>query len=125
VHEGHFLIVKALVEGGCDIEAVEDQGYTALMWAAEEGRVDTISFLIERGASLNVQNNQGGTALMWSVYELKTEAAKLLLKAGADPNLQNVQCSFSNRKLHSRMLHLTVNSAQTLEGAFDKSPHEL
>ena len=65
VHEGHHLIVKALVEGGCDIEAVENQGYTALMWAAEEGRVDTTSFLIEQGAQLDVQNNQGGTALMW------------------------------------------------------------
>ena len=46
-------VVTLLLERGADVNKVDENGWTALMHAAEEGHVETVTLLLERGADVN------------------------------------------------------------------------
>jgi len=55
--------MKASLEFGAQINAVDDKGNTALHGAAQRGSIAVIDFLIDHGASLDARNGQGRTPL--------------------------------------------------------------
>ncbi|MCJ1385894.1 hypothetical protein MMC17_009018 [Xylographa soralifera] len=61
-------ITKALLLGGADIEAVDNAGRTALLYAAEAGAEGVVELLINRGACVDVEDNEGHTPL-WHAAE--------------------------------------------------------
>ena len=63
---GKLDCVKALIEAGADLNAKENDGSTALHWAADNGKLDCVKALIEAGADLNAKENDGWTALHWA-----------------------------------------------------------
>jgi ankyrin repeat protein len=40
-------VVRFLVERGANVAAVDKNGYTAMMYASEEGNMDVVRFLVE------------------------------------------------------------------------------
>jgi ankyrin repeat protein len=56
---GHIDILKFLMEKGCDLEAKNEDGFTALHWAAYVGNLDSCKTLIEKGANLKAKNSEG------------------------------------------------------------------
>ncbi len=76
-----------LAEQGAVLDAITDQGATALHWAARHGRADAVVWLIEQGADLNAQQHNGWSPLANAVTENHIEVSTLLLERGADPNL--------------------------------------
>lgn len=66
----------------------DQDGYTALMRAAETGRVNTVRGLLKRGANVNAQDSFGRTALMVAAALGHVEVVKALLAARADSNLR-------------------------------------
>ncbi|MGA2141981.1 MAG: serine hydrolase [Brevinematales bacterium] len=75
--------VKALIAAGADVNAVDKDGWTALMFAVKEGRTDEIKELIAAGADVKAKDKFGRTALYW-IGNKETE--DLLKKAGAKGN---------------------------------------
>ena len=69
-----------------DVNAVETDGSTALLWAANLNDTDLVSRLIKAGANAKAKNQLGSTPLSEAVYNSNTEMVKVLLDAGADPN---------------------------------------
>ena len=53
--------IKMLMERGVDVNAANDQGQTALHFAALTGREKVIEFLYENGAKLDVKDKRGRT----------------------------------------------------------------
>jgi ankyrin repeat protein len=74
--------VKAAIALGADIDAVNQQGDTALHSAAAQGFARVVQLLVESGASLNVKNKRGLTPL--SVGLAGSDAIDLLKKLGAE-----------------------------------------
>jgi ankyrin repeat protein len=72
--------IKGLIKEGADVNAVDDTGWTALMWATYYDYIETARLLIDKGANIDVQNNYGETALVWAEYRCCSEIAKLLKK---------------------------------------------
>jgi len=87
---GSVAEVRALLDAGADLEAKDDNGNTALMYAVgDEGRgigrdyAGVARLLIEAGADLEAKDSAGDTALMVAAREGHAGVARLLIEAGA------------------------------------------
>lgn len=58
---GELAEVKKSLENGTDVNIADDEGYSALHAAAENGYLDVVKFLVEKGA--DVQHKTQYTAL--------------------------------------------------------------
>ena len=67
---GHEESVRALIEKGASLEVVDEEGRTALFYAAEEDQLEVVKALLAAGSSLNARDKQGQTALHYTMkYE--------------------------------------------------------
>ena len=83
-------VIAALVEGGANPNAVDKNGITALMIAAEhESKHDLIQALVKAGANINAKDSNERTALFRAVNQGKygVKAALSLIENGADVNI--------------------------------------
>lgn len=55
--------VRVAVEAGTDVNAVDEDGNTALHYVVDKGFPSVVAFLTERGADVNVENGRGQTPL--------------------------------------------------------------
>ena len=88
-NDGHTEAVEALLRLGCDPNAPDRGGNTALMWAARWGRGGIVGALLEHGgAELDAADNDGVTALMGVALKGQAAVAAQLVEAGADATLR-------------------------------------
>jgi ankyrin repeat protein len=119
VSRQHPEIVKALVEGGANLQArssvrtqvvnrggdgnnagtsanppdifkIPQGGYTPLLFAARQGDVESARILLAAGASANDTAPFGLSALTLAAHSGNGPVAQLLLEHGADPNAPGV-----------------------------------
>lgn len=77
-------VVAWLIAHGADVNAVDDNGQTALMQAASSGHIEIVRQLIDAGADLDRRStNWNRTALLNAVDGGHEEVAALLRQAGA------------------------------------------
>ena len=81
--KGNLEEIERLLGQGVDVNATDNFGMTALMYAADLGRTDIAGLLIDNGADVNAVDNYGRTALMHAIDNGHTETAKLLKEKGA------------------------------------------
>lgn len=74
--------VKALLTADPDLDAVDWEGYTVLMFAAVSGQRDIVDILLIHGADVNVRNKVGSSALMMASGYPNVQ--KKLKEAGAE-----------------------------------------
>jgi ankyrin repeat protein len=94
---GHALIdavqnddraaVESLLGRHADVNARQEDGATALSWAAVRCNHQIAELLLKAGANPNLVNEQGVGPLYLAMMNGATDLAKLLLGNGADPNL--------------------------------------
>jgi ankyrin repeat protein len=61
-HDGYLQLVVCLIAAGAVIDAVDEEGYTALMYASGQGRSTIVRLLLEAGACEILVNIKGQTA---------------------------------------------------------------
>jgi ankyrin repeat protein len=104
--DGAVAAVRALADGGADMNLVDPEGTTALTLAIVNGHFDTAVALLEKGANPNIADKSGMTALYAAVdmHTIQTvwgrpmplledatdpvEMVQALLAHKADPNVQ-------------------------------------
>ena len=79
--------VRALLEQGAAVDAMEGDGTTALHWASCHDEIVTVQRLLTAGAGVNVANDLGVTPLWTASQNGSEELVRILLTAGANPNL--------------------------------------
>ena len=90
--KGDLAKVQQLIASGADINAIDKDNTTALMWAIQKKHMDIARFLIDKGADVNVQGNS--EALITAAGYGYTELVILLLEKGANINsLNSAHCS--------------------------------
>lgn len=94
-------IVKALLEGGADVNARDEDGRTALLLAVVVSPIEVVRTLLDRGADLHVLAPplfegasplvfaKRATALTIAAGVKRPEIVRELLASGADPNARN------------------------------------
>ena len=60
---GHFEIVKYLVEHGADVNVQDKWDWTALINASHNGHLEIVKYLVANGADVSIKNNNDETAL--------------------------------------------------------------
>jgi hypothetical protein len=75
-------MIKILISKGSEINARDDEGWTALMQASFSGQLENVSLLLESGADINSLSNKGETALAIAQRESHSEVVKLLQQRG-------------------------------------------
>jgi ankyrin len=108
--ENHPEAVRALIEHGADVNARSDKlvypkdrfglegvttilprgNWTALMYAARQGALESARTLAEMGADLNLVDSDGTTALELAILNGHFDTAGMLTEKGADPNIADV-----------------------------------
>ncbi|KAJ3986388.1 ankyrin [Lentinula detonsa] len=67
-----------------DVDSVDLQGHTALMWAAYQGDAVSVDVLLKHGADVSTKDEGGLTPLHWAVVRGNKAVIKKLLESGAD-----------------------------------------
>jgi len=52
---GNIDVVKQYIEEGSDVNAKDENGWSALMWASYNGHLDTAELLLQSGADVNAK----------------------------------------------------------------------
>ncbi len=79
--------VRALMQKRADVNAPQNDGTTALLWAVRYDDLDTADVLIRAGAKISEANRDGATALQLASINGNPAMIEKLIKAGADPNM--------------------------------------
>jgi len=77
------VAIALIDKGGFDIDSKSSSGYTALLWTAIRGDVETCSALLENGADVNTQDESGFSPLAWAASNGHAEIVTLLLSQNA------------------------------------------
>lgn len=93
---GHVHIADYLLHEGVDIRAPvpEDnatgsEGFTPLIFAAQQGRLEMVLYLIQKGAGVNSISSLGITPLHLAARNNHFKTVEALLKLGADVNAKD------------------------------------
>ena len=78
--------IQAILKKSKKINAVDDGGFTALMWAAynEHDNPDIIQALLDNGADVHIKAKNGDTAMAWAIKKGNTKTVALIKKAGGN-----------------------------------------
>lgn len=82
-------ILNLLIAYGAKINLRDSDGFTALMYAAQNEEPEVLHMLISHRAEVNLAAKNGRTALMEAANAEELENVKVLLGAGAEVNLKD------------------------------------
>jgi ankyrin repeat protein len=91
---GQNDILKYLVKKGANLDIINGDGYTPLMYTIMHNRPEMAKTLIDGGANVNIIVGGVNSALYSAAHtnpaskEKRIQIVKMLLKAGADPHLK-------------------------------------
>jgi ankyrin repeat protein len=89
---GDAIVVAQFIAAGMNPNAMNKEGKTALMAAAETGRPAMVQFLLDKGAAVDVRDAKfRATPLIWAGLANNSQVTKLLLEHGADPKARESQ----------------------------------
>lgn len=72
-------LVRYLANNGADVNAADQEGTTALMYASAEGYVDIVQHLVKEGADVNLENQDGKSAMDHAVHNTHQAVQRLLM----------------------------------------------
>ena len=84
-------MIELLLEWGADTEALDSEGCTPLLRAAEAGRVKCMWKMIERGADLYAKTPKLWNCLHFAAFHGRARACKLLVQQDAERSILKAQ----------------------------------
>ncbi|KAJ2987975.1 hypothetical protein NUW58_g4219 [Xylaria curta] len=82
-------LIQLLLRNSADPEAKDDDGWTALGFAATHEDERCVQLLLENGADIEAKDNYGCTALCLAVMDKRYRTVQLFLENGADIEAKN------------------------------------
>ena len=82
-------VLQCLIDAGADLSIKDNDGNTALHWAAFERDSEVEAALMMAGADINIRNKKGETPLSIAAGRGNNKVLQSLIEAGADLNIQD------------------------------------
>ena len=89
VNRSDAELVRTLISAGVDVNARDNNDWTAIHLAARQPRLETVLNLISAGADVNARSAGGWTPVHEAARWGRTSTISALISAGADVNAQN------------------------------------
>ena len=96
--KGNFSEVRWMLHIGYQVDALDQNGYTPLMYASQENQLETAILLITYGSNVNHQSRHGFNSLMFASWQGHAEMIALLIKNKA--NVKAKTFSSNDTALH-------------------------
>lgn len=87
---GSAEIINELIKFGADVNQKDENGFTALFWAARLNNPNTAQALLKAGADINAQSPKGDTPLMAAIINNNPDLVRLFLAEDTDLSIQDV-----------------------------------
>ncbi len=81
---GNVTAIRKALTQGISVNAIDADGWNALIIASGEGKLQAVQALVKAGADVNSASKRGETALMAAVLSGNIAVVKYLLSEGAD-----------------------------------------
>ena len=91
IEKDHMAMVKAVIDGGIDLNKRFTSEDTVLHFAAGTGHPDAANMLINAGAALDALNEEKNTPLMMALKNRHFDTVNRLIDKGADVNNSNIK----------------------------------
>lgn len=88
--DGDINLIKDAVSSGVDVNAINEQGQSALMLTSFNGHLPVIKFLIDNGANVTIKDENSRNALMYASTGPFNESVKYLLASGAKADINAI-----------------------------------
>ncbi|KAH8049345.1 hypothetical protein JL721_11710 [Aureococcus anophagefferens] len=88
VRDGKLDVVRAEIAAGADLAQEDEDGQSALHYAAQQNAVDAATLLLDAGASVDAVDQDGWTALYAACEQNACDVAKLLIARDRGPRGQ-------------------------------------
>ena len=62
-------VVELLLSKGANINDKDDDGWSSIIWASNQGHVHVVKLLLSKGANLHEITNHGSTAISLSLFK--------------------------------------------------------
>ena len=89
ISKSNITAVYALINAKADIKVLDDNGWSALHWAAQTQNPKIVEAILGLGLDPNLADFEGSTPLHIAGGGKSPEIVRLLIRAGADPNIRN------------------------------------
>lgn len=99
--EQRHSVVRLLLQLGEDVNAISDQGDTALYSACASQQLEVVQVLLEAGADVNLTSSRRHP-LIAACSTINVELTNLLVRSGADVNCSNIN--------NETCLHVVINA---------------
>lgn len=121
--KGNVSQLKDLLAKGASLLA-QDDGNTALFYAAQYGRKDAVEFLLDQGIPVNVKNRIGSTPLTGAAGNGHKEVAWELYMRGGDPKEKNLTgmsaLNYAGSAGYPDMIELLTRPREVVEVSFSR-----
>ena len=95
-------VVAQLLSAGADPNAVDFEGSTPLMYAAEMETPEVLRALLAAGADPDAQDAEGRSALMYAADHCQMESVRLLVHSGANVTLKDSNGYTALKRVHRK-----------------------
>ncbi|EAY03967.1 hypothetical protein TVAG_314970 [Trichomonas vaginalis G3] len=87
--KGSFNIAWKLIDLGLDVNAINNESKTPLLYASEFGEYELVKLLIDKGADINPFDNLGNNAIHYCAMAPQSDKLQYLLRQNIDVNLKS------------------------------------
>ncbi|KAE9611514.1 hypothetical protein Lal_00011946 [Lupinus albus] len=100
--------VKKCIEEGAELNRKDQNGWTALHWAAFKGRMKSLKVLLEHGAEVDAIDGDGYTPLHSAAHAGHLQVVLLLIAYGSQVNLKSFQGTLDCVRKHVSLDYNTL-----------------
>ena len=102
----HDACLELLLKSGACINTQDNNGCTALMYAAELSSTDCFNLLLNAGADVNIRNKDGADALQFALQSHDDVCTISCIDAGAEVNREVLM--WASKKGYSKYMNKCI-----------------